>query len=353
LARDTISNSTRRTYVAAERLFKEYCYDEDIAPEASNITPARAANFIAWMVHETNLQGASIANYKSGIRYWWLEQTRWREGLNPFDSVVVNAVLSGVKRNRLDSDREARACRPVTTPIGPGLLSKLKPFLMPMQDTMAPDNQLIIWAAACLAACALLRPNEFLGSDQWKERHLKHEQIIFHRRTFWNLDPDLDVWKISLPGTVYDCCPSRLTISLKLSKADQLGKNADLIVSDPLAVRAMWVWCSRRACPAYGMKWLLEEPLFKPFGGRPLSIKVLCSTLSQAIAKFRGGASPLVTGRCFRRGGNSELIMLGKDRQYIQAIGRWKSRAMPITYADPAVLAHRAAAAAAGLMAPL
>jgi hypothetical protein len=333
---------------------------------ATDVTPAMAANFLASFLEprsKLHLSAASVANYKSGVRHWWLEEMGWPDPAtrpNPFESAVSRAVLLGVRREKFEADRSAKVSRAVTESVGPALLEKILPHLIPagslanVPTATASDDQLMIWAAANIAAAGLLRPNEFLGSLQHKGRALMLSQLQFY---VIDCRADMDTLiRTSVEKPVRSLFrPRKVVLTLGSTKADQFGDNAPLEIVEPQAVWALWLWCRRRGEAGYPVKYVHEQPLFQVYGEEPLSIRRLCDSIADAIWKTRSrqGRRPHITGRCFRRGGASELVRQGRTLAYIQAIGRWKSAAMPIRYADPSSLAARASAAARGKATPL
>ena len=266
------------------------------------------------------------------MRYWWNEKASWADESNPFDSALVAAALRGIARVLGPSDRAAAATRLVTRPMGPARLTQLKRWLLPIGAT---PYQVMCWAAANLAAHALLRPNEFLGTYLLDHRAIRIGQLSFHLAS-----------TACIPG-IHQGAPHAVTLTLDATKADQHALNGKIILDHPSAVQAVWEWAVlRRRLYANGDHFFHLPP------ARPLSIASLLRQLESACSL--GGEGPQhLTGRCFRRGGTTDLVSAGCTALHIQSIGRWKSRAMIAVYSDPLALTHRAAAALEGRMAPL
>lgn len=292
-----------------------------------------AADFVAWLADLDEISSKTIHGYKSAMRHWWDVQLMWPTARsNPFDSNLVAAALRGIKRALGPADRAAAASRSVTLPMGPARLAELKAWLLPVGAT---SRQVMCWAAACLAAHALLRPNEFLGSYRLDHRAIRLSQLSFRRGASALALP-------SLPSLA----PSSIALSLDATKADQEARNAEIVITHPEAVVAIWGWAvlRERLRPRSDRFFVLDEA--------PLSISMLLRHLESACI-LGGQLRSHLTGRCFRRGGTSDLVRLGLSAEAIMTIGRWKSRAMIVVYADPLALSMRASAALRGSMAPL
>jgi hypothetical protein len=305
---------------------------------AASVTPAIAADFLSELAESGALKSATLRTYRSALSEWWQRQRDWAEGPNPWTSPVVERCLLGFKRVLGPAERKERAARPTTMSIGPDTLQRLAPHL---DSLYHGDGDLMVWAAANLAAHGLLRPNEFVGAYRNEDRALTPDQIVFYTHltrldaiaphALWTQGPQ----------------PVRLVIRLDATKADQDALNPPHEITAASAVSAMWRWCNRRlVIGAQGPQ------LFRMPGERPLSIRTLCDRLQEAAARA-GLGTTRITGRCFRRGGCSELVAAGAPQETIQRAGRWKSAAMVRTYADAAALARRARAAAEGQAAPL
>ena len=108
-----------------------------------------------------------------------------------------------------------------------------------------------------------------------------------------------------------------------------------------MAVDALWRW--------FGMRPPSTDPhLFRLPGESPLSIASLTESIANAC-RADGLGEIEITGKCFRRGGCSDMVAAGFTTAQIQTVGRWQSSAMVNTYADPA---SRRARAALGPAAP-
>lgn len=296
------------------------------------MSSAQVANWLAHLATSSTLSSASIANYKSGARNWYLRNTQWSAAANPFDSEIVRVALGGIQRGRTPAELAARRERPMTRSIGPAILAELRPLLETGSET-----SLGIWAAACLGAHALLRGGELLGAGARRDRALRLDQIAFFRSAG-------APHRVALAGADPARTPHRFSIALGITKADQIGDNAPITVDAPLAVDALWRWSLLRRSFAP------ESPLlFVLPSGRPLAMATLLHAIEKALLNAGHGPHRL-TSKCFRRGGAGEMVAAGFTAEAIAAVGRWRSgTAMVVRYAGQAALAQRASAVARGL----
>lgn len=319
--------------------WKDYCEESGYSASLGDVGPAQAAGFLAWLADSESVSAGTISGYRSAMRWHWNQERGWPENGNPFDSQLADATLRGITRTLAPMDRAARAERVVTAALEPKQVVRLNPILSP---DVATDEQVMVWAAALLGSYGLLRPNEFLGSYAHVDRHLRSHQLEYfvHRGT-----PS----PVQITVGHHDN-PSEVRIRLGATKADQLGKNKPLVIRQRIAVQALWCWSRRRLAYSFETQ---VGPFFRVEGQRPLSIRSLLDRLQQAMRTVDPDWNHRLTGRCFRRGGATELVRDGAPLEQIQAAGRWRSPAMVLTYSEPAAVQQRAAAAASGTASPL
>ena len=272
------------------------------------------------------------------MSYHWNVANGWPSA-SPFDSKLVVAALRGIDKALAPADRAARESRVVTAALEPRQVIRLQGVLTPREST---DEQVMIWAAALLGSYGLLRPNEFLGSYLHQDRNLRAHQLEF----FVQRDTPCPI-KLA-PGSADN--PSSVRLRLGATKADQLGTNKPLVLTGSAVVSALWRWSRRRLAYSADAQ---GGPFFRVEGQRPLSIRTLLTRLETAMRTVDPAWSHRLTGRCFRRGGATELVRDGAAIDDIKAAGRWKSTPMVFTYSEPAAVQQRAAAAAAGTASPL
>jgi hypothetical protein len=346
----SISRSTAASYASALTQWRDFCAESvdaahagpDPAEALGDVGPEQAADFFAWLADSASVTAGTIAGYRSGMRHHWLRQTGWADASNPFSSHLVDATLRGIARVLAPADRAARAARTVTAALEPRQVARLAAVMLPAGNAPASDEQAMTWAAALIGSYGLLRPNEFLGSYQHQDRHLRASQLEFciERGT---------PAPVPIALTQADC-PSLVRVRLGATKADQAGANAPLVIRARAAVEALWRWSRRRLAYSAATQ---AGPLFRVEGQRPLSIRALLDRLQTAMRAVDPAWDGRLTGRCFRRGGASELVRDGASLEEIQQAGRWLSPAMVYTYSDVGAVQARAASASAGTAAPL
>ena len=338
-----VSENTARTYLSAVRRYQADRRAAGLSEKAWDCGPEDAANWLAHVWESgaidpaTQLTSATLKGYKSAMRNWFLKETSWAHGPNPWESNLVSVVITGLGKDGAERESRSRAKKPQTVLIGPDAIKHLSRVMDPICGS---NEQLMIWAAACLASHAMLRPNEFLGTYGLEQRHLRLDQIQFLNDNGIEMHPEAHS---PITGGRPPQC---FYVNLGVTKADPLAHNKPILVEEPLAVTALWRWMMVRASG------LDPGPqLFRQHGDRSLSIARLCKAIALACLQSGWGHCK-VSGKCFRRGKASEMVAQGHSAVVINAAARWKttSTKMILTYADPGAVAARATAAKAGRM---
>ena len=316
--------------------WRDFCSEEGHPLSMETVSPQLAAGFLAWLADSDSVAASTISGYKSGMRHHWLVATDQLDPNScPFTNSLTNTTMTGIRRALAERDQANKSARQVTASVGPRKLVKVHHFFHP-PGMLLSDEQAMYWAAATLGAYGLLRPNEFLGSYLHADRKLRPDQITFFARADSN-DKAI-VGRFAGP-------PHRFSIRLGVTKADQVGANAPILIGERIAVEALWLWMRRRL--AYSAEDQLG-PVFKLPGQRPLTIRLLLDRLELAFRTVDPHTPIFLTGRCFRRGGAADLVQAGASLAQIQNAGRWNSSSMVYTYTEPAVVREREAAAATG-----
>lgn len=322
-----IADSTRRTYEAPTRAFREYCAQRGV-PHLPFTTDV-AAEWLASVAQSGKHSAATIRTYRSAISTMHAE-SEWGGTPNPVASEVIERLMRGIARAKAESDAAARAARPRTIELTPALMLRLEP----VARGDSPE-EIMKWAAACTAVFALLRPSELLGSPQHRDRALRPAQITFFARPGEERTVE--------PSGGAPAVPDRFEIALGATKTSQLGGGPARIVAARPAVQALWRWmCLREAIGADGPE------LFRAPKQRALATTELLAFLCEWLRATGHGAVHL-TGKAFRRGGASGLIAGGVPRADAAAAGGWKSLAMLDTYASAQAKKERAAAVSRGM----
>ena len=321
LMREAIAESTRASYLTATKQFQAYCAAQGVA--SAPLTEHSVAAWLTSLALEGRLHSKTIRVYASALSTLHVESALSYTD-NPVRSAAVSRLLDGIDRRLAPAERERRAAKAEVTVITPDLLRELAPVL---RSTSA--YSLMLWAAATLATCALLRPGEVFGTQQKRRAGLAASSITFYRHADSELVQPLPPASADLATMPL---PDRFALDLGASKTDQLSRNPPHVVATPLAVEAMWRWLHlRRQGDAYGPE------LFRPAGrvGQPLALTTLLSWLTDGLSTL-GYGSVKLTGKCFRQGGASGLVAAGLAPEQVAARGRWKSLAMPAVYANAA-----------------
>ena len=164
------------------------------------------------------------------------------------------------------------------------------------------DN-IMLWAACCLAFFAFLRAGEFTVQAEEKFDPSTH------------LTPrDIEVDDLSNP--------TMLKIRIKKSKTDQWREGVDLYVG----------MTGNELCPVAAILAFMavrgqdEAPLFKTKEGTPLSRQTLVKMVKDSLSKA-GIDCARYNGHSFRIGAATTALARGIPESTIQALGRWKSDA--------------------------
>lgn len=279
------------------------------------LTPQLVCDWLASAAEEDDppLQYRTISGYRSALVEWYATRSQCT-GANPARAEAVDRVLQGIKRECTAREVEKRAARIVTVSLTPLLLRQLKPHLV---HPISTPFQRMVWAACCLGVHGLLRPNEFVGTYGLEHRALRAQQLRFFSAEN----------RPVCPYTEAAAEPAAMEIRLGVTKADPFASNAPLRITAPEAVSALWEWL---------VEWIQSgerrESIWACPFERQLSIQTLLSLVRQALID-NGVENPLVTGRCFRRGGALSLVLAGASTQQVMAAGRWATAPMVKLYA--------------------
>lgn len=318
-ALNAVAASTRRTYASAAHSYQLFCRAQRPVPwdeSAAALTAASIAEYVSSVGVEGRISGSTLSTYLSGLATWWKEEAM-SDAKSPFESTFLRRVIDGVER-RLDEltlkKRRAPAARPAPAALTPALLLQLEPALR----SCGTPRSLMLLAAAHTGVHTTLRPSELLGSKQYPERAPQAAALTFYSH------PHSSAIASLASGTA-PRVPDRFTIDLGATKTDQAGRAAPKACAVPAAVRALWEWALLRRDRAE------PSPLLFALEGTPLLLKTLLSELMQ-LHVTQGLGPVRFTGKCFRRGGNSEAAAAAMPIADLQARGGWASAAMVSVY---------------------
>jgi hypothetical protein len=319
----SLSESTRQSYASALKRYQDYCLFRGWNPDR---LPSlfEAEEFLAAMADMNEISSNSIHVYKAGLA--WHYSMKSADTNNPFDHVRIKRLLKGVEKMKAKSEQEKRLARPRTESITMDTIRTLRDRLSDSHD----DKTSLMLAAASLCAASACRPGEILGSDAHRDRTITMQQVRFYETatatTPINIPNEVDEQKTT---------PHHLTLTLNISKTNQLRKREEIHISSPVAVALNWRWLiHRQSVPHTG------QELFRRDGYVPLRMKQLLSYLTHSLRTPHH--TPFLTGKCFRIGGASTLAGAGASEEEISQLGRWRSRGMWRTYADYNAIKQRA-----------
>lgn len=285
-----------------------------------------AGEWVASLVVERRLTSGTVKLHRSALSTLWEESTA--RGDNPFQSRQMGRLVRGAARELLCHDTAVRKDRGEQISLTPDMLVAIGARINAVSRTFGQDSpeMCMMYAAACVGVCGLLRPNEFVGAYSLAGRALTAAVVT------WYAAP-------GDPGVGDYARPDRFALSLGATKADQLAKNPPVVIGTGFAVWALWQWMHTRRAAGHNP----HDPLFVYHAGRPLSCSALLTWLTAQLAKAQlVPAGAVLKGRSFRRGGTSALLEAGADVPSIMAQGRWKSAAMVDIYSDAASKRARA-----------
>ena len=319
-----LADSTRRSYEAARRRYRDYCLAHALSPLPSHITPVTASCWLADLGAAGELSSATLHVYCSSLSTWFLEATL-SDAPNPLMSTAVQRVLKGIDRHHRAAEMQARADKPTTIELTPSLLRRLEDVARP--DGCGPDD-FMRWAAALTGTYGFLRPSEFLGSHQHRSRALRVDQVRFFATATSPLPCSL-----LPPGASVDsyAFPDHFTLALEVTKADQKATNEPVPVAAAPAVRALWRWMHMRR----DLGLADSSPVFCLPSGAPLACTALTRSVTSWLTQL-GVVAPVVKGRTFRRGGASALMASGAAQSDVAAAGRWRTQRMAEVYSNDA-----------------
>ena len=275
---------------------------------------------------------------------------RWGGEPNPTQDARVTRLMQGVTRDKKKQDRASSNARRLThIDLTPTHLSEIRPLVMVRG---APPNDIMKYAAACVATYGLLRISELIGSAQHTDRHLAVSQITFYDREH----KEVPVLGYREKQRV----PARFTIRFGETKTDQAGGNTSKHIAAEPAVHALWTWMNHRSMlsqqnqaerkPASSPHLWMNPADQNPSTLKPVLMRKdsLFRFLEQWLEVI-GYPDASITGKSFRRGGASALIESGAARPDVQGAGGWASASMMDVYSSEAAKLARTLKVSAGM----
>ncbi|XP_055997642.1 uncharacterized protein LOC125646786 isoform X2 [Ostrea edulis] len=279
LLHSSLSANTNQAYMVGIQAFNHFRSIQGL-PNTWPPPDAHINTFIAHLSIHGYKQSTAKA-YISAISFYC--KLHWNA--DPTKHFIVQKLLQGMKRTNSISD----ARLPITLGILELIINKLQVVCSSTNET------LLFKASFSLAFNALLRIGEFaLSKGNSVDRVLHTGDISLH--------------------TNY------LTIHIRYSKTDQLGRGTTLTVhkmtGTTCPIQAMHDYIEVRA-PKAG-------PLFCHYSGQPLTRFQFTSVLSRSL-NLAGIDSRHFKSHSFRIGAATTLAQQGMSAEVIQAAGRWRS----------------------------
>ena len=315
LIKDSIADSTRRSYCTGQSAYLSFCSRFNLNP-----LPASEQQLILFTADMSQrLAFATIRAYLSAVRFLHISNGH---GDPLAGKLQLDLLLRGVRRNK-PGNKDKRL------PVTPLILEKMYGILD--RDPGKYENKLL-WAACCIGFFGFLRSGEFTSSSS-------------------QYDP---LWHLSIHDISVDSItnPAVLQVTIKGSKTDQLRQGVNIIVG-----RTRSQICPMKSVLAYiACRGFKPGPLFCHRDGSPLTREQLVSNLR--VASYPGpipsfsmfhadieklGIGPgyevnlratLATagvqhqnfsGHSFRIGAATTAAARGVADSTIQTLGRWKS----------------------------
>jgi hypothetical protein len=207
------------------------------------------------------------------------------------------------------------------------------------QHDLSRPEELMRYAAICLAVACLMRPSEMLGAAKRQSRALTLEQFT------WFEDEQGERRMGGQP--TLSSRPAVGEVRIRVSKTDQEGRGISKIFAAPTALDALWRWwCFLHRNPTSP-----SQLMFCMAGERPLTTGALTRHTQLKAAELNIVAE--IKGRSWRRGGASSLAGTGIDEEALRDAGHWAEESSAHKrYTDAAAKRKRVIATSKALEGP-
>ena len=284
--------NTRTTYIAGQHRYRNFC-------QAINVTPIPTSEqtllLFATHLATCNITYSTIKVYMSAIRHMHVTERHHEEFYSQL-TPRVQLALKGIQKSQATSHTQ-RTRLPITLEI----LQSINGLLS--AEPHSYDN-ILIWAACCLAFFGFLRVSEFTipnDTNYDSECHLSPSDISVDNRDY----------------------PQLLKVTIKQSKTDPFRKGVDLYLGatngELCPVKALLPYLAIRPERA-------NSPLFIFKDGRPLTRQRFSNILNTSLSRL-GYDSTLYNTHSFRIGAATTARQANIPDPSIQMLGRWKSNA--------------------------
>jgi hypothetical protein len=306
----------------------------------------QAEEFLAAMADKNEISSNTIHVYKAGLS-WYYSQRSTSE--NPFNHIRIAKLIKGIENEKAKQEQEKRKNRPRTDPVTMDTIRLFSTHL-----TLTDEKHLLMLAASSLSAASACRPSELLGSTQHRDRAITIQQLEFFETETSKTPMEIPEQEEADRGTRdKQTIPNHCSITLHISKTNQLRKREVIYISSPLAVESNWRWRIHR-----GNNIDHGAELFRRTGFAALRMSQLLAFMVRMLTT--PAHVPFFTGKAFRIGGTSSFAAMQQqvvghvpvpvvpsaesymNEEEMNDIGRWKSKGMWRRYADEASKKQRA-----------
>lgn len=292
------------------------------------ITELLAEEWLSALADQGRISAATIKTYKAGMSTYHTEHSTLP---NPFQSARVHRIITGIENSKAAREAERRRQKPKSDGFTKQHLSMISERVM-----HGTQQEIMMAAAAALMYGAALRPNEALG-NRTKEPLRSAQLHFFAERA------STAAMEIPPSSSTHDrTTPHHIIIELHGSKTNQLHREENLVIVEPLAVQMVWRWCrirKERPSSTGPDPFLFTLPHRKK---NRLSGRSLLSFLAHVASEH--SLHPHWTPKCFRIGATSDFHASGANPAGLRYLGRWRTDIWQ-TYADQRSHIERAIAA--------
>lgn len=291
LFKEGLASSTRSTYAAGQRRFRNFCRYLKCSP-----VPSTEATLVLFVTHlaETNTAYATIKVYLAAVRQLHVStglHAQFYLQLTP----RLQQVLRGIKK-RQAAHHPTRIRLPITIHIMKKIKEALSPELRSYNNTM-------LWAACCMAFFGFMRVGEFTiptkGSYD-KTSHLSLSDVSVDRRDN----------------------PRLLRVTIKQSKTDPFRRGVNIY----LGATNGPICPVRGILPYLAVRGNRQGPLFTTEDGSGLTRQTFATLINPLLSRLNLNTKNYNT-HSFRIGAATSAAEAHIPDTYIKMLGRWRSDA--------------------------
>ena len=283
-----VSPATKKAYRMGLQKFNSFCTQaRRKAIPASENTLLLFSTYLA----SQNLSSSTIQVYLSAVHNAHVAKGQYKSQLTP----RLYQVIKGIQKTQCIT-KSPKTRKPLTYKILEGVRSVL------LKHPCTQDD-LMIWAACCIAFFGLLRVSEFTTPTQ----------------THFTPSSHLSLADVALDSRTY---PQVVRITLKQSKTDQIRQGTHLYLGRT----------GHHVCPVEAIiPYLIARgnrpgPLFMLQNGKMLTRSIFSAAIHKVLLEVKLNPQCFNT-HSFRIGAATSAKQAGISDAYLKALGRWKSHA--------------------------